>query len=109
MRALNPFAVAIVLAGIFASAAAAQTQTANRAQLQTGSSTAGAVTTVDQAIDLIIAREHDEVAVIRQYSPIVETYVQDINPMRRWASCLFAITISWARRSCPRESSTTRC
>ena len=80
MRALNPFAVAIVLAGIFASAAAAQTQTANRAQLQTGSSTAGAVTTVDQAIDLIIAREHDEVAVIRQYSPIVETYVQDMKP-----------------------------
>jgi hypothetical protein len=80
MRALKPFAVAIVLAGIFASAAAAQTQTANRAQLQTGSSTAGAVTTVDQAIDLIIAREHDEVAVIRQYSPIVETYVQDMKP-----------------------------
>src|ERR1700733_4737222 len=77
MRAFNRFAVAIISAGIFASVTAGQTQTANRA-LQTGSSTGGTVTRVDQAIDLIIAREHDEVAVIRQYSPIVETYVQDM-------------------------------
>ena len=35
---------------------------------------------MDQAVDLIIAREHDEVAVIRRYSPIVETYVQDMKP-----------------------------
>lgn len=80
MRPLNRFVVAIVSAGIFASAAAGQTQTANRAQLQTGNSTAGVVTTVDQAIDRIIARERDEVAAIRQYSPIVETYVQDMKP-----------------------------
>jgi hypothetical protein len=77
MHAFNRIAVAIVSAGIFASAAAGQTQPANRA-LQAGTSTVGAVTTVDQAIDLIIAREHDEVAVIKQYSPIVETYVQDM-------------------------------
>jgi hypothetical protein len=80
MHPLNRFAIAVVSAGIFASAAAAQTQTANRAQLQTGTPTVGAVTTADQAIDRIIAREHDEIAVIRQYSPIVETYVQDMKP-----------------------------
>jgi hypothetical protein len=52
-----------------------QNQTANRAPQQTAT-----VTTADQAIDLIIAREHDEISVIRQYNPIVETYVQDMKP-----------------------------
>src|SRR5580658_11020597 len=80
MHALNRFAIAVVSAGIFASAAAAQTQTANSVPLQTGASSVRAVTTADQAIDLMIAREHDEVSVIRQYSPIVETYVQDMKP-----------------------------
>jgi len=80
MHALNRFAIAVVSAGIFAGAAAAQTQTANRAPLQTGTSTGGAVTTADQAIDRIIAREHEEISVIRQYTPIVETYVQDMKP-----------------------------
>ncbi len=78
MRALNRFSVAIVLAGTFAGAAAAQT--ADRPQPQAGASTAGPVTTVNQAVDRIIAREHDEVAAIRRYSPIVETYVQDMKP-----------------------------
>lgn len=80
MRALNRFSVAIALAGVFAGAAAAQSQTADRTQPQPGASTAGPVTTVDQAIDRIIARERDEVAAIRRYSPIVETYVQDMKP-----------------------------
>jgi hypothetical protein len=85
MHALNRFAMAVISAGILAGAAAAQTQTqaANRAPQPTGAATAGAastVTTAEQAIDLIIAREHDEISVIRQYSPIVETYVQDMKP-----------------------------
>jgi hypothetical protein len=80
MRAFNRFSVAIVLAGTFAGAAAAQTRTADRTQPQAGASTAGPVTTVDQAIDRIIAREQEEVAAIRGYSPIVETYVQDMKP-----------------------------
>jgi hypothetical protein len=85
MHALNRFAMAVISAGILAGAAAAQTQTqaANRAAQATGAATAGAastVTTADQAIDLIIAREHDEISVIRQYNPIVETYVQDMKP-----------------------------
>jgi hypothetical protein len=70
MRALNHFSMAIILAAVFTGGATAQT----------GRPTAASVTTVDQAIDRIVAREHDEVAVIRQYSPIVETYVQDMKP-----------------------------
>lgn len=79
MRAFSRLSITFVLAGGLATLAAAQTQTADRTQPQSGgySST---VTTVDQAIDRIIAREHDEVAVIRRYSPIVETYVQDMKP-----------------------------
>jgi len=65
MRALNLSFAAAVLAGILATGAAAQSSNSN-------------VTTVNQAIDQIIAREHDEVAVIRRYTPIIETYVQDM-------------------------------
>src|SRR6202050_3716776 len=69
MRALKLSSAAILLAGIFAGAASAQSS---------GSSVS--VTPVGQAIDQIVAREHDEVAVIRRYNPIVETYVQDMKP-----------------------------
>ena len=31
-----------------------------------------------EVIDRIIAREHQEVAMLRHYSPIVETYIQDM-------------------------------
>jgi len=64
MRALNLSFAAVVLAGILATGATAQSNPN--------------VTTVNQAIDQIIAREHDEVAVIRRYNPIIETYVQDM-------------------------------
>jgi hypothetical protein len=70
MRGLNLSLVLIVMGGIFASPAAAQS----------GSTTGGGVTTVNQAIDQIVAREHDEIAVIRRYTPIIETYVQDMKP-----------------------------
>ena len=36
--------------------------------------------TVSEAIDRIIAREHQEVATLRHYTPIIETYIQDM----RW-------------------------
>ena len=38
------------------------------------------MTTVNQAIDRMIAREHDENATIRRYNPIIETYIQDMKP-----------------------------
>src|SRR5215472_7836498 len=73
--------VSVVLAGAFAGAAAAQTQQkADQTQPPAGSQagTSAPVTTVNQAIDRIIAREHDENATIRRYNPIIETYVQDM-------------------------------
>jgi hypothetical protein len=76
MHTWNRFSLALILAGTLAGAAPAQPHPGN--QPQTGNSPASQVTTVDQAIDRIIAREHDENAVIKGYSPIVETYVQDM-------------------------------
>jgi len=35
-------------------------------------------TTVDQAVDLILARERQEVATLRHFSPVIETYIQDM-------------------------------
>jgi hypothetical protein len=64
--------------GTAAGSAAAQTQTADQTQPQASNTTAAPVTTVDQAIDRVIAREHDEIATIRRFSPIIETYIQDM-------------------------------
>ena len=78
MRTWKNLSLSLVLVGSLAGAAGAQTQTADQTQPQAGVSTASPVTTVNQAIDRIIAREHDENATIRRYNPIVETYIQDM-------------------------------
>ena len=82
MRTSKKFMLGMILVGALAGAAAAQnpTQTADQTQPQVGSSPGTPVTTVDQAIDRVIAREHDELATIRRYAPIIETYIQDIKP-----------------------------
>jgi len=81
MRTWKHLSFALILAGAFAGAAGAQqTQTADQTQPQAGASTSSPVTTVNQAIDRIIAREHDENATIRRYNPIIETYIQDMKP-----------------------------
>jgi hypothetical protein len=81
MRTWKNFFLSAILAGTVASVSSAQTQTADQTQPQAGSSaTAGPVTTVDQAIDRVIAREHDEIATIRHYNPLIETYIQDMKP-----------------------------
>ena len=69
MRAFNRLSVAIVVASTFASGAGAQTKADEGTQSPTRNSSAASVTTVDQAIDQIIAREHEEIGVIRQYAP----------------------------------------
>ena len=59
----------------------AQNQTADQTEPKAETPATGApVTTVNQAIDRIIAREHDEIATIRRYNPIIETYIQDMKP-----------------------------
>lgn len=84
MRTWKNLGASIVLACAVAGAAGAQapTQTADQTQPQPGSSASasGSVTTVNEAIDRIIAREHDENATIRRYNPIIETYIQDMKP-----------------------------
>lgn len=84
MRTWRSFSLSLILAGALAGVAGAQapTQTADQTQPQpqSGSSGSSPVLTVNQAIDRIIAREHDENATIRRYHPIVETYIQDMKP-----------------------------
>jgi len=81
MRIWNNFSISIILLGALAGVAGAQTrQTADQTQPQPGNSIDSAVTTVNQAIDRMIAREHDENATIRRYNPIIETYIQDMKP-----------------------------
>lgn len=71
----------VILVGILAGALSAQNQTADQTEPKAETPAAGApVTTVDQAIDRVIARERDEVATIRRYDPIIETYIQDMKP-----------------------------
>jgi hypothetical protein len=79
MRTCKSFSFAIILAGFLARSVSAQTtQTAGQTRPQAGANTSAPVVTVDQAIDHLIAREHDEVATIRRFSPLIETYIQDM-------------------------------
>jgi hypothetical protein len=74
------FCFAILLAaGLTGVASAQTTQTADQTQPQAGA-TGAPVTTVDQAIDRVIAREHEEIATIRRFNPVIETYIQDMKP-----------------------------
>ena len=70
--------VTLTLMGVAAGAAAAQSQPANQTQPQSSSAAAGPVVTVDQAIDRITAREREQVATFRRFSPIIETYIQEM-------------------------------
>jgi hypothetical protein len=79
MSTFKNFCFTVLLAGSLAGVASAQnTQTADQTQPQ--AATAGPVTTVDQAIDRVIAREHEEIATIRRFNPVIETYIQDMKP-----------------------------
>lgn len=69
MRTRTRFFLALAFIGCSTAAATAQPQ---------ASSTGASVATVAQAIDRVIAREHDQDALMRRYSPIVETYIQDM-------------------------------
>ncbi|HUO34852.1 MAG TPA: hypothetical protein VMU43_07655 [Candidatus Acidoferrum sp.] len=79
MRTWNRVIFLTALAGAFAVTVSAQTQDVHETTPQANAASP-AVVTVNQAIDHVIAREHDEIATIRHYSPIVETYIQDMKP-----------------------------
>ncbi|MGA7842530.1 MAG: hypothetical protein WBS17_10520 [Candidatus Acidiferrales bacterium] len=79
MRTCKSFGLGIILASCLAGSVSAQTtQTADQTRPQAGANTSAPVVTVDQAIDHLIAREHDEIATIRRFSPLIETYIQDM-------------------------------
>ena len=92
MRTLKSLSLGIFLVGALAGVAMAQGQQGGQsAPTPTGAismtpapnppAAVGApAATVDEAINRMIAREHDEVATIRRYTPIIETYVQDMKP-----------------------------
>ena len=75
MRKWSSFSLLIILAGAIWGAAGTQAQTPSQ---QAGYANSGPVTTVNEAIDRVIARERDEITAIRGYKPITETYVQDM-------------------------------
>jgi hypothetical protein len=80
MRTWKNLIFSAFLVGALAGVATAQTQTADKTQPQAATSMNVPVTTVDQAIDRVIAREHDEIGTIRRFSPLIETYIQDMKP-----------------------------
>ena len=76
------FFIAVLLGTAFAGSTAVQAQQTQpgTAQPQAEASSPAHVTSVSDAINRIIAREHEEDAAIRRYDPIVETYVQEMRP-----------------------------
>jgi hypothetical protein len=72
----NRFILTVALGLCLAGTSFAQTQPAQTANEPTA--TPGQPVTEEQVISAILAREHQEVATLRHYSPIVETYVQDM-------------------------------
>ena len=86
MRTWRNLSLSVLLLSTSAGVVGAQTQpAADQTQPQAPSrqepgDAIAAVTTVNQAIDRMIAREHDENATIRRYNPIIETYIQDMKP-----------------------------
>jgi hypothetical protein len=75
---------AVLLGTAFAGGTALQAQQAQPApaqsQPQAESPSSAQVTSVNDAINRIIAREHEEDATIRRYDPVIETYVQEMRP-----------------------------
>ncbi|MGH9739926.1 MAG: hypothetical protein ACRD4X_15265 [Candidatus Acidiferrales bacterium] len=81
MRYSISLSLAVLLGAAFASGAAAQAQPAqDQSQPQAEASSSAPVSSVSDAINRIIAREHQEVGIIRRYDPVIETYIQEMKP-----------------------------
>ncbi len=80
----NRWILAAALAVCLAAPTFAQTQTQPATEPVTAPNQP---TTEQQVINAILAREHQEVATLRHYSPIVETYIQDM----KWDTQLGAV------------------
>ena len=81
MRAWTNFCLSAILAsGLASSIAGGTAQSVDHLQPQAETAVTAPVKTIDQATDRVIAREHDEVATIRRFNPLIETYIQDMKP-----------------------------
>ncbi|MDE3108417.1 MAG: hypothetical protein KGL02_00615 [Acidobacteriota bacterium] len=82
MRYWIPLTLAVVLAAYAWSASAQQqpSQAAPNPSPAQVPSSASSPMTLNDAINRIIAREHEEEATIRRYDPIIETYIQEMKP-----------------------------
>ncbi len=83
MRNSISFSIAVLLGTALAGGTAVRAQ---QTQPQAESSSSAQVTTVSDAINRIIAREHEEDATIRRYDPVIETYVQEMRPDKELGS-----------------------
>src|ERR1700685_2288957 len=77
MRTLKNLCFSFFLFGTLASSIVAQTADPAASQ---NSPHGAPVTPVAQAIDRVIAREREEIATIRRFNPVIETYIQDMKP-----------------------------
>src|ERR1700680_488522 len=73
MRSVNRIFVVAALAAALPGWAGAQAPSQNENTNQTGSA-------IDQVVDRITQQEKQEVKTIRQYNPLIETYIQDLKP-----------------------------
>ena len=62
-----------------------------------------------EVVDKIVSQEQVEMQSLRQYSPIVETYIQVMHPTRISARSRRATSIFSGGRSSRRASSSSRC
>ncbi|MGH9712657.1 MAG: hypothetical protein ACRD5M_05085 [Candidatus Acidiferrales bacterium] len=74
--------LSILLYGALLTPIFAQTEKQSADKSDSLPSIAPKVESIDDTIDRVIAREHEELAVINTYHPIVETYVQRLNQKR---------------------------
>lgn len=87
MRYWIPLSVAALVGAAFAGGAAAQAQPAQgQSQPQAEASSSAPVSSVSDAINRIIAREHQEVGIIRRYDPVIETYIQEMKPDKEFGA-----------------------
>ncbi|MGA2900159.1 MAG: hypothetical protein ABSF40_08025, partial [Candidatus Acidiferrales bacterium] len=75
----------LVIAGLSSLASVSAKQSAKDSRLKLDLAGTHDAKTVDDVIDRVITREHEEIEVVNSYDPIVETYVQVYSQKRSGA------------------------
>src|SRR5437867_11197211 len=92
MRKAVTFFCIVMLGGLGAVAAAAAPKPADQPR------------TMDEVIDRVVTNENRANQQIKQYSPLVETYIQNLRPDKDLATSPPAINIFWGALTSPRAS-----